>query len=79
MTERGGKNLRQQGKTFGEKKGAAFFAKLPDNYSEMSEQDQKEWRKHLAQAILEHHTNERIALQGERVGPNEVRRAGPAD
>lgn len=46
----------REGKKMEEKKITKVFAKLPENYSEMSEEDQKAWRKQLAKAILEHHT-----------------------
>jgi hypothetical protein len=56
MDSSGGKKMDENAKSFGDKKVAKLFARLPDNYSEMSEEDQKEWRKQLAYAILEHHT-----------------------
>jgi len=48
--------MTKQGKNFSETKPTKLFVKLPDNYSEMSEEDQKEWRKEVVKAIIEHPT-----------------------
>jgi hypothetical protein len=55
MEEPEGKKMGEPGKNSRELKTQKLFAKLPPNYSELTPEEQEEWRKKLAQAILEHH------------------------
>jgi hypothetical protein len=55
MEKQQGKNPREPGKNSRESKPQKLFAKLPPNYSELTPEEQKEWRKRLAQTILERH------------------------
>lgn len=56
MEEREGKKMREKDKNPRESKPQELFIKLPSNYLELPPEEQKEWRKQLARAILEHHT-----------------------
>ena len=55
MEERKGKKMPETGKNSRESKPQKLFIKLPPNYSELPPDEQKEWRKQLAQTILERH------------------------
>jgi hypothetical protein len=55
MEEREGKKMGEPGKNSREPKPQKLLAQLPSNYLELTPEEQKEWRKQLARAILEHH------------------------
>jgi hypothetical protein len=55
MEKREGKKMGEPGKNSREPKTQKLFAKLPPNYSELTPEEQTEWRKQLAKTILEHH------------------------
>jgi hypothetical protein len=55
MEEPEGKKMGEPGKNSREPKPQKLLAQLPSNYLELTPEEQKEWRKQLARAILEHH------------------------
>lgn len=55
MEEREGKKMPELSKNSRESKPRKLFIKLPPNYLELLPDEKKEWRKQLAQTILEHH------------------------
>jgi hypothetical protein len=55
MQEREGKKMPEPCKNSRESKPQKLFIKLPPNYSELTLDEQNEWRKQVARAILERH------------------------
>ena len=55
MEEREGKKMPGPCKNSRESKPQKLFVKLPPNYLELPPKEQAEWRKDVAQRILEHH------------------------
>ncbi len=56
MENQQGKKVGEQRKNSRESKSQKLFAKLPPNYSELTPEDQKEWRRQLAKRILGQHS-----------------------
>ena len=55
MREPEGKKMPEPDKNSRESKPPKLFIQLPPNYLDLPPREQREWRKKLAQAILEHH------------------------
>ncbi|MDA7848521.1 hypothetical protein N9A11_01010 [bacterium] len=55
MEEREGKKMPEPYKSLTESKPQKLFIQLPPNYLELPPEEQEEWRKQLAETILEQH------------------------
>ena len=55
MEEPEGKKMPELDKNSRESKPQKLLIQLPPNYLELPPEEQREWRKQLAQTILEHH------------------------